>query len=84
MNAKALIERYMDFPTEQRLMYTLEFSLIAVSGGGFLAKLQVDAYFAEGDTVTQIKNKIRDAVIARSAEAGFNVNAINVGSIFQI
>ena len=84
MNAKALIEAYIDYPQAGYLRYTPRFSLIAVSGGGYLGTYEVDAYFDAGDSVAQIKTKIRDAIIAHAATLGYNVNSTNVGSIFQI
>lgn len=84
MNAKALIEAYIDYPQEGYLRYTPRFSLIAVNGGGYLGTYEVDAYFLPDDTVAQVKTKIRNAIIARAAELGHTVTSVNVSSIFQI
>jgi hypothetical protein len=84
MNAKALIEAYLDFPQEAYLRYNVRFSLIGVSGGGYLGTFDTDAYFTEADTVAQIKTKIRNAIIARALVEGHTVTSTNVGSIFQI
>lgn len=84
MNAKALIESYIDYPTADFLRYTPRFSLIGVSGGGYLGTYECDAYFLESDTVAQIKTKVRNAIIAKAAELGHTVTSVNVSSIMQI
>jgi len=86
MNAKALIEAYTDFPQagEGYLRYTVRFALIGVSGAGYLGTYEVDANFEASDTVTQVKTKIRNAIIARALELGYTVSGTNVSSIMQI
>lgn len=84
MNAKALIEAYVDFPQEGQLKYQVRFSLIGLSGGGFLGVFNVDAEFLDTDSVAQIKTKIRNAIIAKALQEGHTVTTTNVGSIFQI
>ena len=84
MNAKALIEAYIDFPQSAYLRYNVRFALIGVSGGGYLGTFDTDVYFLESDTVAQIKTKIRNAIISRAADEGHTVTSTNVSSIMQI
>lgn len=84
MNAKALIQFYIDYPTDQRLQYTVQVAYIGSSGQGFLGTHVVDAVFTETDTIAQIKTKIRNAIIAHASTLGYTVAAADVGSIMQI
>lgn len=83
MNAKALVERFIDFPSDQRLMYTVEFSIIG-GANGYLGRDIADVPFLETDTPAQIRTKVRNAIIARGAELGYTITSTGVGSLYQI
>lgn len=84
MNAKALLLRVTDVPSSDYLRVSVDVSYIGTNGAGFLGVYNLDAYFGPEDTVTQIRSKIRDAIIAHAATLGYNVTATNVSSVMQI
>lgn len=84
MNAKALIEAVTDFPDDQFFRYSLRVAFISSSGGGFLGSHIVDAYFDQGDSIAQMKTKIRNEIIAFASTLGYTVTSTNVSSIMQI
>lgn len=82
MNGKAIIVQSLDYPTAENLRFSFNVSFFSLQG--FVATENMDVSFDSADTVTQMKTKVRNAIIARGAELGLTITTTNVGSIMQI
>lgn len=88
MNGKALIIRATDiqnYVVDDVENTRISLDVVYISSQNSFKRVEnIDAFFLPGDTVAQIKTKVRNTVIAKGAEFGMTVATADVGSIMQI
>lgn len=83
MPGKALVVQTTDSPNFEALRISIKVSFIGNSSG-FLGTEEIDVTFLPTDTVSQIRTKVRQTIVARGAEFGLSLSTADVSSIMQI